>query len=234
MDKIPHITIDRLMQAPQRESNVSSNGSETKQRKGSQRVRQSWRRRQSPGHDVKPLPLTPSITPYPRWLVGGCVERRRWDDPDVESFLRRGVPVVLTGGCPFAQHLVGRWSFDYLAQRYPAELADLTVHFAPRSTTRFNRFYGVGLGKGGVAGMTFRQFAEKSAANEMEESPRWRFYMQAPLVWAPGRGRNGTPGGEIQTPCGKFFPWLYWSRNGSRPGCTWMGLASYPLQDRLR
>eukprot|EP00966_Prymnesium_polylepis_P189535 4391855-Prymnesium_polylepis.1 len=35
--------------------------------------------------------------PYPAWLVGSQVERRRWDDPDVAEFFRRGRPVVLTG-----------------------------------------------------------------------------------------------------------------------------------------
>ena len=99
------------------------------------RTRQSWRQRRS---DCPSPPsataaeVAPARAPYPSWLVGGPVERRRWDDPEVESFLQRGVPVVLTGSCPFAQRLVGRWSFEYLSKQYSEE-GGLSVHFAPRS-----------------------------------------------------------------------------------------------------
>lgn len=144
--------------------------------------------------------------PYPEWLVGGQVERRHWDDPSVADFLRKGIPLVLTGGCPLAAKLVGKWSFDHLKEHMPASNNALTAHFAPRTVTRFNRFYGKGLGKGGVTGMPFRKFAETVDANEALEDPPWRYYMQAPMVWSEGRGKGAVPGGQMHgNPFGTVF-----------------------------
>ena len=50
--------------------------------------------------------------------MGGPIERRRWDDPEVDSLIRRGIPVILTGGCPLASNLVGRWTFSYLKKHF--------------------------------------------------------------------------------------------------------------------
>ena len=50
---------------------------------------QSWRRRQR--HAVEKI----SSRPYPSWLIRGQVERRSWNDPELdEAFFRRGVPVA--------------------------------------------------------------------------------------------------------------------------------------------
>ena len=169
------------------------------------RTRSSWARRRSAkfvdatsdGDEL--LDVATRDRPYPAWLVGGQVARLRWDDPDVTRFLRTGTPVVLTGGCPLTAKLIGKWTFDHLAERMPSSNEQLTAHFAPRHVTRFNRFYGQGLGKGGVTSMSFRTFAETSAANEKLASPPWRYYMQAPMVWAEGRGKGAVAGGQLST-----------------------------------
>ena len=113
------------------------------------------------------------------------MERRRWDDPDVAKFLRTGTPVVLTD-VPLTRKLVGKWSFDYLAENYGGP-PGLNVHFAPRHTTRFSRFYGDGAGEGGILGLTFQRFVEVVRTNEGAPRPPWRHYMQSTLLM--GRGR---------------------------------------------
>ena len=134
------------------------------------------------------------------------MERRRWDDPSVAEFLRKGIPLVLTGGCPLAAKLVGKWSFEHLKECMPLTNNALSAHFAPRHVTRFNRFYGKGLGKGGVTGMSFRKFAETVEANEALEDPPWRYYMQAPMVWSEGRAKGAVPGGQMHNnPFGAVF-----------------------------
>ncbi len=175
--------------------------------RGTTRCRADFRRHRA-SNGVAAAPAPPPSTggwerPYPSWLVGAPLERLRWDDPKVERFLRSNLPVVLTGGCPLARDLIGRWSFDYLSQHYDADAdsaATLSAHFAPRATRRFNRFYGKGLGKGGVRSMSFREFAETAAANERDERPAWRYYLQSLLVWGDGRGRGTVPGGELRPP----------------------------------
>ena len=150
----------------------------------------SWRRRQR--HAVEKI----SSRPYPSWLVRGQVERRSWNDPELdEAFFRRGVPVVLTGGCPLSKELVGLWNFSYFCEHNCGGYRHFAVHYAPRSTTRFNRFYGEGLGKGGVLGLSFREFAERIRA-----SSDTRYYLQSAVVWgkaAGSRDRKSAPGGEI-------------------------------------
>ena len=111
---------------------------------------------------------------------------------------------MLTGGCPLTRRLIGRWTWDYLAERF-GNRESLTAHWAPRSVRRFTRFYGRGLGEGGVTGMSFKRFAHTVAANEREPSPQWRWYMQAPVVWAEGRGRGSEVGGQLRTPMGEFY-----------------------------
>ena len=112
-----------------------------------------------------------------------------------QAFLRSGTPVVLTGGLPLTKPLIGKWSFAYLADHY-AGPPDLNVHFTPRSTTRFARFYGEGAGEGGILAMGFKQFADVVARNEGTAPPPWRHYMQATLLWA----RGGDCGGQAVTP----------------------------------
>ena len=62
---------------------------------------------------------------------------------------------------------------------------------APRAVRQFNRFYGKGLGKGAVTSMSFAQYADMARANEARESPPWRYYMQAKLVWSPETKKVG-------------------------------------------
>ena len=123
-----------------------------------------------------------------RSLIHAAVPRRKWDDPDVDDFLRRGEPVVLTGGCPLVQALVGKWSFDYLAESFGSELK-LNVHFAPRDTTVFARHYGKGLGTGGCTPMPFPQFVRKARDDHLERDasaapPPLRYYLQSLMVWS--------------------------------------------------
>ena len=115
-----------------------------------------------------------------------------WDDPTLSGFLRRAEPVVIKGGCPFSRKLVGKWTFAHLAELYQDELM---LHFAPRHITRFNRFYGRGLGTGGVRKGPFPQFMQLSAANEACADPAYRFYVQAPVLWARGADGNAPEGG---------------------------------------
>ena len=157
--------------------------------------RTSWRHRQGAvflkgpdnhaGGDSgpRPRPKFHGKRPYPDWLVHAQIARRRWDDPEVETFLREGEPVVLTGGLPLTRALVGKWTFAYLAEHYSGP-AGLNVHFTPRATTQFARFYGEGAGEGGIVGMSFRQFAEVVERNETSSKPPWRHYMQWTLLWS--------------------------------------------------
>lgn len=132
----------------------------------------------------------------PRRIIGSSVPRRSWHDPDVENFLRRGIPVVVTN-CPLISHLVGRWSFDYLAEHYGG-YDQLAVHFAPLEETQFSRHYGSGMGKGGVTTMSFARFAELAKAQHLSPAPGQRtaplrYYLQTPVVWndADHRGPHG-------------------------------------------
>lgn len=137
-------------------------------------------------------------SPYPAWLVSGSVPRLRWDDDAaLQGYFARGEPVVITGGCPFSKALVGRWNFEYLSEHLGE--AKHNMHFAPRHVTRFSRFYGKGLGKGGVTSKTFKEFVVTSAANEESEQPAWRFYTQGSVLWAnDGSAERG--GGDLRVP----------------------------------
>lgn len=151
--------------------------------------------------EAEQAPTAEPARPYPSWLVGGAVPRLRWDDPALERYLRSAEPVVITGGCPFTAPLVGRWTFERLAAHYQGK--ELMTHFAPRTTTRFNRFYGRGLGKGGCVRQPFGGFVAIGAANEALTKPAWRFYMQAMVLSgaraeAPGAGAPA--GGELDVP----------------------------------
>ena len=162
----------------------------------------SWRWRQRalptpmPSGLPRQRPAASHRRPYPDWLVHAHVERRRWDDPDVERFLRDGTPVVLTD-VPLTRSIVGRWSFRYLAEHYGGPQG-LNVHFTPRSTTRFARFYGRGAGEGGIVGMSFRQFAEAVSRNEALPTPPWRHYMQSTLLWRQDKCRQDESAGTVR------------------------------------
>jgi hypothetical protein len=173
---------------------------------------------------------SPSPSPSPRssssgslhgpapWLVGGSVPRVRWDDPSLEGRLRLAEPLVIEGA-PFAASLAGRWSFDSLA----TDLHSLVnMHFAPRSVRRFERFYGRGLGVGGVTRVRFSEFAstaseESAAANGTDAaggdagqepaeglgrcdhpSGAWRFYSQALLLWTASGRSTAERGGAFE------------------------------------
>lgn len=139
--------------------------------------------------------------------------RVRFDDPALQGYLRRAEPVVITGGCPFTRALVGTWSLEHL-ERHFGEVEQPNTHFAPRHTARFARFYGKGLGEGGVTKQSFARFVAQARANNLanerartqpgERAPSWRFYAQASLLWASS-GPDGEPctekgGGELRVP----------------------------------
>ena len=117
----------------------------------------------------------------------------------MDDFLRRGEPLVLTGGCPLVAHLVGRWDFDHLSNGF-GSCDSLAVHYAPRETTVFSRMYGKGLGTGGVSNMSFQRFArtvrEQHLVPHAPSAPLLRYYLQAPLVWR----EPATDGSEIHGP----------------------------------
>lgn len=129
------------------------------------------------------------------------IERRRWDDPEVDDFLQRGEPLILTDGCPLVARLVGRWTFDHLANNCFDGSEALQVHFAPthaesggsKSTAVFARIYGDGLGEGGVRLMSFSEFVATVA--EWGPCAQWRHYLAAPLL-ASGRWRGEDRGRE--------------------------------------
>ena len=168
----------------------------------------SWRQRRTAGSEpTRAASLRAQAQRRcPPWLIGGGVERRRWDDPEVDRFLERREPVVLTGGCPLIRNVVDRWSFDYLAEGFGA-CDKLNVHFAPRETTAFARHYGRGLGKGGCTAMTFARFVslvksdylEPAAAGRHIEdgpsSPPLRYYLQTPMVWNDADRDGANPHG---------------------------------------
>ena len=147
----------------------------------------------------------PSLRKCPVWLIGGSVPRREWNDPEVEEFLKRGQPVVLTGGCPLIRSLVGKWTFEYLARSY-GDYEQLNVHFAPQGTTTFSRHYGQGLGKGGCTAMSFARFVSlvkddylDPAANGKNvnsvSAPPLRYYLQTPMLWNDAGRESNDPHG---------------------------------------
>ena len=98
------------------------------------------------------------------------------------GFLRRGEPVLLTGGCPLCRALIDRWSFRHLAVNVFDGTEALQVHFAREadSTATFSRVYGNGLGRGGVQEMSFRDFV--AAVEARGGQGRCRHYLAAPLA----------------------------------------------------
>lgn len=161
----------------------------------------------------------PACSFYPSWLVAGELPRLQWNDPALERFLRCAEPVVITGGCPLTRAFIGRWTHRYLADHF-GDVEQPNSHFTPRHSSRFSRFYGKGLGEGGVTRQSFASFVEQSAANEFahkqanaqparpkceaaeptEAVPPWRFYMQASLLWTTGKGCEARGGGELPVP----------------------------------
>ena len=178
--------------------------------------RSSWRRRCKALPPTKSKAASSSTGKAPRWLIGGSVPRRRWDDPDVDDFLRRGEPLVIEG-CPLVASLVGRWSFDYLAENF-GDYDKLAVHFAPREETRFSRHYGTGLGKGGCTTMSFAHFVATCKAEHLDATrpSNLRYYLQSPVVWNDYKGERGPHGLPIE------------SDDDGRP------LAKAPFSDRIQ
>jgi hypothetical protein len=111
------------------------------------------------------------------------------------------------------RELVGRWSWEYLAETM-GDKVESAVNFTPRSGTQFSRFYGEGLGKGGIFASSFKDYAARVAANESkaraasklpslcpcshpcshpcsnpcpyhgsQAQPPWKFYLQTSLCW---------------------------------------------------
>ena len=150
-----------------------------------------------------PKPGLVSSRTYPEWLVRGQVPRVAWmDTEELHMHLADAKPCIITGGCPFAQGLVGKWTFAHLAEHYGDEAA-LNCHFAPRTEQRFTRFYGRGLGQGGVARKTdFAAYAAAARANEAQPHPAWRFYVQSSMLWADGDDEElrSVSGGQVSVP----------------------------------
>ena len=180
------------------------------------RLRQSSMTLSPPLH--KPS-LPPSLSRYAKHEV----PRRHWADSSVEGFLRRGEPVVLTGGCPLAASLA-HWSVARLRAADPSET--WPVHFTPRSVKAVRRTYGAGLGEGGVREMSLDAFAaaleeEHAAAAGDCCEPRWHFYLQALLVWSHQSQRQYRPAlsevlrQELDTLVG----WEWLTEACARTGC---------------
>ena len=159
-----------------------------------QSERHDWRRRVR-GHSV---PDEPEVRPrYPRWLVRGAVERRRFDDPEVPSLMARGEPIVLTGGCPLISELVDRWDFEYLASVLGPQRC-MPVHHASADSNVFTRHYGCGMGKGAVVAMSFAEFAQKADVHLTgDATSRAAYYLQCPLVWQEEGGHRKAPFGPL-------------------------------------
>ena len=96
--------------------------------------RQSWRARSKQAPPSAPK----ADRRCPSWLIGRSVQRRRWDDPEVEAFLQRREPVVLTGGCPLVQPLVGKWTLLIIWPTHSASaaLSTSTLHLKRRLRSR--------------------------------------------------------------------------------------------------
>eukprot|EP00325_Prymnesiales_sp_UTEX-LB-985_P029119 CAMPEP_0174737762 /NCGR_PEP_ID=MMETSP1094-20130205/68842_1 /TAXON_ID=156173 /ORGANISM="Chrysochromulina brevifilum, Strain UTEX LB 985" /LENGTH=171 /DNA_ID=CAMNT_0015941043 /DNA_START=192 /DNA_END=704 /DNA_ORIENTATION=+ len=138
--------------------------------------------------DPKEQKSTTVPRPYPDWLVKAQVERRCWNDPEVATFLRRGLPVILTG-LPLCKRLIGRWTYDYIAKHHDGP--PVNTHFVPRTTTQVTRFYGDGAGEGGILSMSFGGFVEAARRNERLIQPTWRYYLQMLLMWSHSEMAEG-------------------------------------------
>ena len=93
-------------------------------------------------HSWRSRPKMQSATrPYPSWMVGGKIETLHWSDPAVQDRLQRGVPIILSGGCPLSKDLIGHWTWSYLSHAL-GPYDGHSVQFAPRSYGQFTRYYG--------------------------------------------------------------------------------------------
>ena len=171
------------------------------------------------------------------------IPRRRFDDADVPGFLSRGEPVILEGGCPLSSQLVGSWSFAKLQKLFDGS-EQLQVHYAPAGCRQHARYYGEGLGAGGVRSLSFARFVECADA---EADGPWRNYLAAPLMWCNGLPPAGEPdcdgldddvgtggGGECGPPPGadlRFYGEALESELRSRVGWPWLARASAHAND---
>ena len=117
--------------------------------------------------------------------------------------------MVITGGCPIFSGVVGKWDYDYLANELCSkEGGGHAVHMAPRTVRSHSRFYGNGLGKGGVRRMSWDAFVRQSRENEAREAPPFRYYLQTALIWSPttkGGAYNSESGGSLSTGAGELM-----------------------------
>jgi hypoxia-inducible factor 1-alpha inhibitor (HIF hydroxylase) len=99
----------------------------------------------------------------------------------------RGVPVVLSGGCPLSAG-IAHWSVAHLAATLaeePAAVAHATwpVHYTPAGQPRVSRAYGHGVGEGGVCSMTMSDFEARLRLCESSSTgTQPHLYLQAVLA----------------------------------------------------
>ena len=107
---------------------------------------------------------------------------------------------IITGGCPLPR-LVGKWTFAHLAEHYGDEAA-LNCHFAPRTEQRFTRFYGRGLGQGGVARKTdLRRTRWPRAPTRRSRTRRGASTSSPPCCGRRRRrGLRSVSGGQVSVP----------------------------------
>jgi hypoxia-inducible factor 1-alpha inhibitor (HIF hydroxylase) len=109
----------------------------------------------------------------------------------------RGVPVVLSGGCPLIAG-IAHWSVAHLAATLadePAAVAHATwpVHYTPAGQPRVSRAYGHGVGEGGVCSMTMSDFEARLRHCESGSTgTQPHLYLQAVLASrkAPSRSMS--------------------------------------------
>lgn len=146
--------------------------------------------------------------PYPDYLVGGQLERRRWDDSKVVELMRRGLPLILTGGCPLASELVGRWSFAHLADAAGDANRAHPVHQAPWRTSAFSYFSYWVKSAPQAKGMSIHQFVRRVAQAEAAAGGgddgdcddasmgRSRYYLHSALSWRDNGEADGGGAGN--------------------------------------
>ena len=125
------------------------------------------------------------------------VPRLDWSDPRASACLVRGVPVVLSGGCPLIAG-IAHWSVAHLAATLadePAAVAHATwpVHYTPAGQPRVSRAYGHGVGEGGVCSMTMSDFEARLRHCESGSTgTQPHLYLQAVLASrkAPSRSMS--------------------------------------------
>ena len=85
------------------------------------------------------------------------VPRLHHTDERVASFLRRGVPCILTD-CPLVAGLQ-HWSTAHLQEHYESD-ETWPVHYTPRTVKKVWRIYAQGMGCGGLREMPFEEFLD--------------------------------------------------------------------------